>query len=317
MEAMLQWGLDVIRFIHRIFGPAPSDTLPASVMRILSGLGSPAAYLIALPFVYWCVNEKKGVSLGTAVFVSIWLNLFLKFILDQPRPFFPGYDPSVDITGQAGSAANTTGGFPSGHAQNTLVMWIIIASWGKKKLFYGAAAFWCVLVGFSRIYLGAHFPTDVLGGWVIGGLILCIYFLFEKRIETTLKAGGTRAGLITAAALSFFMILYRPSEIILIPAGITLGMAAGYCLNRLYIGFTVSALFGRTGISLYLTLAGRYTVGTAVLVLLYISTGKLTSVLINSGNYDLVVFLRYALLALWVFSGAPLLFRFTRLAEQS
>jgi hypothetical protein len=187
---------------------------------------------------------------------------------------------------------------------------MIIASGLKKKWFYGVAVFLCLLIGFSRIYLGVHFPTDVLGGWLIGGLILGLYFLFGNRIEKLITTGGTRAGLITAAALSFLMILYRPSVEVLIPAGMILGLAAGYCLNRLYIGFTV-------GSARYLILVGRFVLGIAGLVLLVYATGKLNNVFNNSENYDLFVLLRYALLALWISAGTPWLFRFTHLAEQA
>jgi hypothetical protein len=272
-------------------------------MRAISALGSSAAFIALLPLIYWCVDEKKCLRIGTVVLFSVWLNLVLKYALDQPRPFFAAYDPSV------GMATETTGGFPSGHAQSSLVFLIITASWLKKKLFYGVAAFLCLLVGFSRIYLGVHFPTDVLGGWLIGGLLLCIYFLLGNRIETLITAGNTRAGLITAAALSFGMILYRPAAEILIPAGMILGLAAGHCLNRLYIGFTA-------GSARYLILGGRFILGMVGFALLFYVTGILNNIFNNSENYNLFVFLRYALLALWISAGAPWLFRFTRLADK-
>jgi membrane-associated phospholipid phosphatase len=319
MEAVLQWGLDFIRLVQTS-GYPPGYPPLTTFMRIITSLGSGAAYMILLPFIYWCVDEKKGLHLTAVMLFSLWLNLVLKFVLDQPRPFFEGFDPSV------GMATENTGGLPSGHAQNSLVLWIIIASWTKRKLFYGVAAFFCLLVGFSRIYLGVHFPTDVLGGWLAGGLILCLYFLFGKRIETLLetigtravgtRAVGTRAVMIAGAALSFIMILYRPSKVFLMPAGMILGLAAGFCLNRLFIGFTAASLFDRTGSAKYLTLAGRFALGIAGFILLYFVTGKLTAVFTGSENHDLFVFLRYALLALWISAGAPWLFRFTRLADR-
>jgi len=166
MEAILYWGLDCIRLIQTAANPPLT-----ACMKIITGLGSAAVYIILLPLIYWCIDEKKCLRLGTMVLVSVWLNITLKFALNQPRPFFEGYDPSVGMIGER------MGGFPSGHAQNLLVMLFIIASWGTKKRLYGIAAFFCLLVGFSRVYLGVHFPTDVLGGWIIGGILLAAYFL--------------------------------------------------------------------------------------------------------------------------------------------
>ena len=304
MEAALQWGLDCIRLIQ-----SQANPLLTVCMRIITGLGSAAAYLVLLPFLYWCVDEKKCLRLSTAVLISMWINLALKFLLDQPRPFFAGYDPSL------GMVAERLGGFPSGHAQNTLVMWAIIASWGKKNRYYAAAAILCLLVGFSRIYLGVHFPTDVFGGWLLGGMILCGYFLAGGRIEALLATGGPRAGMLASAALAFAMILYRPSSELLLPAGMILGLGAGYVLNRRNIGFAAAGLSGRTGTAKYLTLAVRFALGMTAMILLYTVTGKLTAHGDIAGNYRLFVFLRFALLALWVSAGAPWLFRVLRLGN--
>jgi undecaprenyl-diphosphatase len=304
METILQWGLDCVWLVQACANP------PLTMgMKIITESGSTVSYLLILSLIYWCVSKEKCLSMGTALLISTWINLVLKFLLDQPRPFFEGYDPSV------GMITERLGGFPSGHAQNTLVLWIIIASWGHKKWYYCAAALFCFLVGFSRVYLGAHFPTDVLGGWLIGGIILCGYFLVGKRIEALLAQRGPRAGLVSCAALAFIMILYRPSLEILMPGGILLGLGTGYYLCQRYIGFDTSNTLGRTGATKYLMLSARFVIGIFGMSLLYIIAGKISAIFNDSGNYQLVVFFLFILLALWITMGAPWFFRFLHLAE--
>jgi len=303
VEATLQWGLDCIRLIQTAANP------PLTMcMKIITELGSVAVYIFLLPIIYWCIDEKKCLQLGTIVLISVWLNIALKLVLDQPRPFFEAYDPSVGIIYER------MGGFPSGHAQNSLVMGIIIASWGKQKRFYGIAALFCLLVGFSRVYLGVHFPTDILGGWLIGGILLAVYFLAGKRIEALIAAHSPRAGFIAYAVLAFVMILYRPSIELLIPGAAILGLGSGYYLCKEYIGFTASTL---SGVYKYFNMAVRFLLGMTVVVLLFVLTEKITVKLRSSGNYPLLIFLRFALLALWISAGAPWFFRFLRLTDKS
>jgi membrane-associated phospholipid phosphatase len=282
-------------------------------MKIITGLGSAAVYIILLPLIYWCIDEKKCLRLGMMALISFWLNITLKFALNQPRPFFEGYDPSVGMIGER------MGGFPSCHAQNSLVMFFIIASWWKQKRLYTAAiaAFLCLLIGFSRIYLGVHFPTDVLGGWIIGGIFLAAYFLAGKRIEALLAAHSPRAGLVACAALAFVMILYRPSVELLIPGAALLGLGTGYYLCRFRIGFTASVLSDRVGIFRYFTLAVRFLLGMTVMVLLFVLTEKISVKFNGSGNYPLFMFLRFVLIALWISAGAPWLFCSLRLAKNN
>jgi len=306
MEALLQWGLDCIRLIQGWANP------PLTIfMRLITALGSAGMYIAVVCFVYWCIDEKKGLHLGIMMLISISINLSLKWALDQPRPFFPAYDPSV------GMISEQLGGFPSGHAQNTLVALTIISTWLTRRWAYIAAALVCLLVGFSRVYLGVHFPTDVIGGWLIGGILLAVYFLSRKRIEALIAKGGFRGGMYASAALAFVMILYRPSAELLLPGGTILGLGAGYCLCKFYCHFSASAFGGRTGIFRWLALLVRFLLGITVFALLYVATEKITGGVHNSGNYQLVIFLRFVLLGLWISAGAPWLFRFLRLAERA
>jgi len=307
MEEILQWGLDFIRQIQTL--ATPGLTI---IMRAITNISSTAVYMVLIPFVYWCIDEKKGLRLAVVLLISTWVNLALKFLLNQPRPFFEAYDPSV------GMAEAAMGGFPSAHAQNSLVMWMIIASWGlisrlSRAAHLCLAALLCLLIGFSRIYLGVHFPTDVFGGWLLGGLILAVYFIAGNRIEAWLESHSPRAGLIAAAALAFAMNMYRPSEYMLIPGGMILGLGFGCFLCRRYMVFNAS-LKDRTGMEKYLTLFVRYALGITAMILLYTATGKIIHGMRHSGNYQLYVFMRHVLAAIWLSAGAPWIFCKLRLA---
>jgi membrane-associated phospholipid phosphatase len=304
MEAILQWGLNLIRAIQTVASPPLTG-----IMTGITWLGSTAAYLAIIPFIYWCIDEKKGFRLTLALLVSAWINITVKFLLDQPRPFFPGYDPTVGLIHE------TMGGFPSGHAQNALVIWVIAASWIKNKWAYISAYLLCFLISFSRVYLGVHFPSDILGGWLLGGLVLCGYFFLGGRIERSLDKGGPRAKMIVIALCAFLMILYRPHDGMLMNGGLLLGVGAGNFLDRKYIGFAAALPDKNAGQKALLWLA-RFAIGIAVTAALYLGLKKAFQFVQDSNFESLLYFTRYCLVGLWVSAGAPALFSVTRLAAK-
>jgi membrane-associated phospholipid phosphatase len=304
MEPLLLWGLDLIRTVQTTANPALTF-----FMKLVTRLGAVPAYVILLSLAFWCIDEKKSFRLGMTVMISGWINLALKFLLNQPRPFWEGYDPAVGLIHER------FGGLPSGHAQTSLVMWIIIASWGTRSWRYVPAAALILLIGFSRIYLGVHFPTDVFAGWLIGGLICAAYFFLTPRIEKALERGGLRAKLVLSAALSFLMILYRPTDDLVMPGAALLGIGAGYSLNFHVLKFRAAALFERRGAAKLCTLLGRVALGLAgVLAVSVVSSRFFPGG--GSGLYRIFFFLRYALLGFWIYAGAPWLFQRAGLAER-
>ena len=299
MEAILQWGLDVIRAVQTI------SSAPLTVFfRIITSFGGTAVYLLLMPFFYWCIDEKKGIRLASLVLISIWVNLTLKFLFNQPRPFFEGYDPSVGLIDE------TMGGLPSGHAQNSLVIYFLLASFLKKNQGYVCAGVLCFLIGFSRIYLGVHFPTDVFAGWILGSAILCAYFLFHSRIELLFQKGGFRAEILTIALVSFIMILYLPDRSLIMPGAVFLGFGAGYLLNRRYIGFRSRDVLIKPGAYLYFIIFLRMIIGIAGFVLILFLIGKLIpqAGAQDDSNQNLFVFIQLALGGFWISFAAPWLF---------
>jgi hypothetical protein len=266
-------------------------------------------YVILLSLVFWCIDEKKSFRLNMAVMLSGWINLVLKFLLNQPRPFWEGYDPSV------GLIQERYGGLPSGHAQTSLVLWIIIASWGTRSWRYIPAAVLILLIGFSRVYLGVHFPTDVFAGWLIGGLICAVYFFLGPRIERALERGGLRAKLLFTAAVSFLMILYRPANDLLLFGALLLGMGTGYSLNVHVLKFKAAARFERRGAAKFFTLLGRLVLGFGGILLIFVVFRRF---LPGSGSSfrQIFFFLLCAIMGFWSYAGAPWLFQRIGLAEK-
>ena len=95
------------------------------------------------------------------------LNLLLKDLFARPRPHFE--HPFV---------AETSHSFPSGQAMESLVAYgmlsyllavLILRGRAKRAVAVGGAAVLVILIGFSRVYLGAHYPSDVVGGFAAGG----------------------------------------------------------------------------------------------------------------------------------------------------
>ncbi len=168
MNAILDLG---IHFIAGLQANAPWLEAPS---RFFSFLGTEEFYLFILPFLYWCVDVRLGLRIAVILSVSDSLNRLLKFVFHQPRPYWVSDKLRV-------IQAEVSYGLPSGHAQHGVTVWGTVAARGKGWLRWLMAAL-IFLIGFSRIVLAVHFPTDVLAGWLIGGAILWAFLKWEAPV---------------------------------------------------------------------------------------------------------------------------------------
>jgi len=173
-----------------------------------------------------------------------------------------------------------------------------------------------VLITIWSIFIYRHLDLNIPGGmdisWVIIAVIFCGYLFLRGKIEALLVMGGYRAGMISGAAVSFLMILYIPNEEVLLTGGTMLGICAGYCLNKRYVGFKNAVSFNKTGILKYLFLFVRFLLGITGFAAIILVIGKFIP--LESENINLYRFIHFALGGLWVSAAAPWIFVNLRLA---
>lgn len=151
---------------------ALGSTLVVSSIAVAFGI-----YFISRRRFYWLT------AFMSSVFGGMLLNRLLKYAFHRPRPFFD--NPLLTLTGYS---------FPSGHTMMATVLYGVVAAylftttsdWWRRGLIALSALLLITLVGFSRMYLGAHYFSDVLGAMAEGlaWLSLCLSVMYALSRRT-------------------------------------------------------------------------------------------------------------------------------------
>ena len=299
-------------------------------MKFFSFLGTENFFLLVLPLIYWCVDANLGIRVGFILITSNYLNNIFKLMFAGPRPYWVS-DKVIPF------AAESTFGVPSGHAQNAVGVWGIIASGVRKRWAWTVAFVLAFFIGFSRLYLGVHFPHDVFVGWLIGGILLWAFVQFWNPVEAWLK----RQPLGYQIFIAFIV-----SAIFIVSGAVSVGRLAGYTFpeewqeNALRAGPLPAPVSIENSITLAGTLFGfavgvawlasrggyqasgpvgkrafRFVVGLIGVIILWRGLA-----LFLPDNADLVSYtlryVRYSFVGFWVSAGAPWLFFRIKLADE-
>ncbi|HYV00646.1 MAG TPA: phosphatase PAP2 family protein [Pyrinomonadaceae bacterium] len=164
-----------------------TQPLLTSAMFVVTSLGSSVfVSCIAVVFGLYLIWRRRFYWLAafvSSVYGGMLLNKILKYLFQRPRPHFD--DPLLSLTSYS---------FPSGHTMTATVVYGVLAAylfstthdWRRRVVIFFVASFLILLVGFSRIYLGAHYLSDVLGAMAEGlaWLSFCltvVYSVWRRR----------------------------------------------------------------------------------------------------------------------------------------
>ena len=302
--------------------------IPLWVIQFFKGvtfLGNESFYMLLLPIFYWCINMRLGYRFTLVLLLSNWINSIFKMLCHFPRPYWLSPDIKAYVS-------ETSFGLPSGHSTNAASIWLFLANEYKKyKLLAAGFVSIMLLIMISRLFLGVHFFSDVISGFLLGVILLVVIYAFEKRFSAKISTQSlTTKILLSISSTIIFLFLGLlpilintfevPSEWIrlssqatdgIIPTpfaaktiitlgGVWLGMNIGYSL-LLYKGHPMqtSGALWQHGL--------RLAIGLSVAILIRMGLSVLFD--FASGNLLLVFdFIRYAVLTFWIAYLAPMLF---------
>lgn len=173
------WEYDVLYWFQSIQNPVLT-----AIMKVITTLGNAGCFWIAITLLllFFSKNKKMGwTSFASLILTLVVTNLILKNACARMRPYFvPGIGEGLNLLIPKPSEFS----FPSGHTSCSFSSAVAIFTRDKK---WGTAAIiLAALIGVSRMYFTVHYPTDIIGGLIVGvinGIIAyyIINFLYKKR----------------------------------------------------------------------------------------------------------------------------------------
>ena len=184
METIVQWDKDLFNFFNHCCYSGPMDTFMLWVSNKWIWI---PLYATLLLFIY--LHFKKNILwilLAVALMVAstdlISTRVF-KYNVERWRPCRP--EANLDFAVRTLPDVNCSKyGFVSSHAANTfgLAVFVGLLFFNKKKWVLFSLLFWAALVSFSRIYLGVHYPLDIVGGAIVGMACAAFWLWLFKRL---------------------------------------------------------------------------------------------------------------------------------------
>jgi membrane-associated phospholipid phosphatase len=324
MDPLISFGISFITVFQSM------GTWLEAPMQFFSFLGSPDFFLIFIPLVYWSIGAALGIRIWFILLAGAGLTELFKMALHGPRPYWLSTDVRA-LTSDPGF------GVPSGHALMATGLWGMIAAYYRKAWVWVAAVLLVLFIGLSRLYLGVHFPHDVLVGWILGFLTLWAFVRFWEPVEARLKKislwNQVELAFVVSLAIVLLdaLIIFLSRNFVLPPEWIAdAARAGGEAPNPFSMEIlitTAGSLFGSCSGLAWMASRGGFNasgslwkrVARLVLGLIGVAVfyGGLKAVFPSGDTLVAYIFryIRYTIVGFWVFGAAPWAFVKLNLTE--
>ena len=319
MDTLFQFGIRITQALQTL-SPALDGFMDAA-----SFLGRIEFYLVLIPFIYWTIDRRIGVRTLLILIYADFVGAAFKLLFHQPRPYWLGNVKELTV--------EPSYGIPSTHASDSIAVGGYFITRTKEIWLRILISAIILLIGISRLYLGAHFPHDVLFGWFVGLVVLWAVAKWGEQVRNWLKSKSLSfqigLGLIDSLLIILIGLLIRliisgtadpvswssfttDSRSIthfFTLGGALFGTVTGYALMRQFARFESSGIWVKR--------VTRYGVGIIGLLLLYYGLDTLFAAFAPDETvlgYALR-YIRYSIATLWATFLAPWLFIKLKLAE--
>ena len=260
--------------------------------KIFSFIGGEMGLLIMFLILLFCWKKEAGKRVGLVVImVSAWLPM-LKCVVKRLRPFmeYPDRVKPLALEDKSASPMDISAqgySFPSQHSASVAALYFQLAHEAKKRWLWILAIVFTVLVGFSRVATGMHYPTDVLAGWALGFVIIGIHALLLKFIP------NETARHLVVLAVSLLGLIYIRTEDYFTALGMLIGFVVAVEIEKRFVQFKDT----RNIWAMILRIVGAFVIYFVLNKLLklpfsseFLGSGSFAALLVRSARYAIIVF---------------------------
>lgn len=265
-----------------------------SFMSFFSLFGEELPLILIVGFLYWSYDKQLGRKVGLIAIMGLTWNTMIKNIIIRRRPYFDheGIDilrvvePEADIYDISAQGYS----FPSAHSTNAVTVFGSLAINLRKRWFTVIAIVIPLLTGISRFVVGAHYPTDVLAGWMLGLISVVLVQTFQMRVKSTLTLYGI---LLVTAVPGFF---YCTSADYYTAVGLMIGFMGGTLLDDYCVHFEDTRKPLLMAVRLLGGLVVYLVVNTALKLPFsdeFLSNGSTAALMVRCARYAIVSFIGF------------------------
>lgn len=276
----MAFQVEIIKFLQSF-----SNNFFDFLFQIITLFGEESILVFLSAIVFLSVDKNKGYKLIFTIASGACFNCLIKNIVKFERP--------IGVEGIMSKRIHTATGysFPSGHTQATSTFWASLSIIFKNNMLYAFSAVIIFFVAISRLYLGVHWPTDVIFGAAFGILWA---ILIDKVFDYIQKSKNYIALMAFSLVIVLITFLIGDDDFYK-SAGLLLGLSVGYIIEDKYVNMSIKMSRNNKIIAYILLMGGLLLLKTLLKIIFP----------------EMLIFsmIRYFLVGFWAFGIMPLIIK--------
>ena len=286
----MEWEANLIEWLQKYVSNVQNTE---GFAKFFDFFGAETGLLMVVLIVMFCWKKTAGQRLTLIVAcVNMWLPM-IKSVVLRPRPYMEHPDKvrALALSDEGAEAMDVAAqgySFPSMHSASVPALYFALANEVKKKWLWILAGIMTVVVGFSRVVAGMHYPTDVLAGWALGFAVIGVFALLDRYIK---KEWAIHLILLISAVPGLF---YVRTTDYFTALGCLIGAIAAIWFERKYVNYEDTRRFP----AMLLRVIGAILIYLVVNTLLklpfdkeFLAGTSIAAFLIRTARYAIIMFL--------------------------